>query len=117
MGLRSQPMKPAKAMLLEGWPTGVLGFGKKKIGVIRPVGEGENMERAIVVRGILSDPLHIELAEPVTEVQGEIEIVVRSAPSSRPQAQQDIFDFIANLSPGTRSKEEIDCQLQEERNA
>ncbi len=75
------------------------------------------MERAIVVRGILSDPLHIELAEPVTELRGEVEIVVRPASASRPQSQQDIFDFIASLPPGTRSKEEIDRQIQEERDA
>jgi hypothetical protein len=75
------------------------------------------MERAIVVRGILSDPLHIELAEPVTELRGEVEVVVRSASAPQPQPRQDIFDFIASLSPGTRSKEDIDQQLQEERDA
>jgi hypothetical protein len=75
------------------------------------------MERAIVVRGILSDPLHIELAEPVTELRGEVEVVVRSASTPQPQPRQDIFDFIASLSPGTRSKEDIDQQLQEERDA
>ena len=40
------------------------------------------MERAIIVRGTLSDPLHIELAEPVTELRGEVEIVVRPASTS-----------------------------------
>jgi len=75
------------------------------------------MERAIVVRGILSDPLHIELAEPVTEIRGEVEIVVRPASATQPQPRQDIFDFIASLPPGTRSKEEIDRQVQEERDA
>ena len=74
------------------------------------------MERAIVVRGVLSDPLHIELAEP-TELQGEVEVVVRSASASQSQPRQDIFDFIASLPPGTRSKEEIDRQIQEERDA
>jgi hypothetical protein len=73
------------------------------------------MEKAIVVRGKLSDPLHIELAEPVTELQGEVEIVVRPVPSSRTHLHRDIFDFIASLPPGTRSKEDIDRQVQEER--
>jgi len=75
------------------------------------------MERVIVVRGTLSDPLHIELAEPVTELRGEVEVVVRSAPASQPQPRQDIFDFIASLPPGTRSKEDIDRQTREERDA
>lgn len=75
------------------------------------------MERAIVVRGVLSDPLHIELAEPVTELRGEVEIVVRPAAALQSQPRQDIFDFIARLPPGTRSKEDIDRQIREERNA
>ena len=75
------------------------------------------MERAIVVRGRLSDPLHIELAEPVTELHVEVEVVVRPAAASQPQPWRDIFDFIASLPPGTRSKEEIDRQIQEERDA
>jgi len=75
------------------------------------------MERAIVVRGTLSDPLHIVLAEPVTELRGEVEVVVRSVPAAQLQPRQDIFDFIASLPPGTRSKEDIDRQIQEERDA
>jgi len=75
------------------------------------------MEKTIVVRGKLSDPLHIELAEPISELQGEVEVVIRSVTSSRPQLSQDIFEFIAHLSPGARSKEDIDRQIQEERDA
>lgn len=37
------------------------------------------MERAIVVKGNLTDPKHIELDEPVTELQGPVEVVVRRA--------------------------------------
>lgn len=75
------------------------------------------MERAIVLRGRLSDPQHIELAEPITELRGEVEVVVRSVPSSQPQLRQDIFDFVAGLPPGRRSKEDIDRQVQEERDS
>jgi hypothetical protein len=38
------------------------------------------VERAIVVRGKLSDPRHIELDEPVTELRGSVEVVVRPVP-------------------------------------
>jgi hypothetical protein len=75
------------------------------------------MEKVIVVRGKLSDPLHIELAEPISELHGEVEVAIRSMVSPRPQFGQDIFDFIAHLSPGTRSKEDIDRQIQEERDS
>ncbi|MBI3302949.1 MAG: hypothetical protein HYZ72_12860 [Deltaproteobacteria bacterium] len=37
------------------------------------------MERIIVVRGTLNDPTHIELDEPVTELHGPVEVVVRRA--------------------------------------
>ncbi len=76
-----------------------------------------HLEQAIIIRGTLSDPWHIELSEPVTELSGEVEIVVRSVTAPQSQPRQDIFDFIAGLSPGTRSKEDIDRQVQEERDA
>lgn len=42
------------------------------------------MERAIVVKGNLTDPKHIELDEPVTEFQGPVEVVVRRAAETAP---------------------------------
>lgn len=56
------------------------------------------MERAIIVRGKMSDPRHIELDEPVTEVQGTVEVVVRPLPvslrhrSARREAWEEAFD-------------------------
>jgi hypothetical protein len=35
------------------------------------------MEYSIVVRGSISDPKHIELDEPVTELQGMVEVILR----------------------------------------
>ena len=35
------------------------------------------MKRAIVVRGNLSDPSHIELDEPVSDLRGPVEVTVR----------------------------------------
>jgi hypothetical protein len=40
------------------------------------------MERAVVVRGILSDSSHIELEEPVSDIGGPVEVTVR--PFQRP---------------------------------
>jgi hypothetical protein len=71
------------------------------------------MERAIVVRGKLSDPRHIELDEPVTELRGPVEVVVRPVPSE--SAGPDVFDLIAAQPPGVRCKSEIDRQIREER--
>ena len=71
------------------------------------------MERAIIVRGRLSGPRRIDLDEPVDEVTGEVEVVVRQAPSAAPK--RDIRDVLRSLPPGTRSKEDIDRQLAEEK--
>ena len=73
------------------------------------------MERAIVVRGKLTDAQHIELDEPVTELEGPVDVVLRGVPSDTGGQDEDIFDFIAKLPPGTRSKEDIDRQVREER--
>ena len=35
------------------------------------------MDRAIIVRGKLSDPSHIELDEPVSGINGPVEVTVR----------------------------------------
>jgi len=70
------------------------------------------MSRSIVARGKLSDPRHIELAEPVSGVRGEVEVLIRQLPET---SGQDIFDLIAGLSPGSRSKAEIDRELRDER--
>lgn len=75
------------------------------------------MERAVVVRGKLSDSRHVELEEAVTEIEGSVEVVLRPL---RPRAdgdEEDIFDFIAELPPGNRSKDDIDRQIHEERDS
>ena len=75
------------------------------------------MERAVIVRGRMSDPRHIELDEPVGSIRGEVEVVVKSAAETQRAAEQDVFDFIARLPPGARSKADIDRQVREEREA
>ncbi|HUY27777.1 MAG TPA: hypothetical protein VMV27_10195 [Candidatus Binataceae bacterium] len=67
---------------------------------------------AIVARGRLSDPKHIELTKPVREIRGEVEVLIRQLPSG---ATEDVFDVIAGLAPGSLSKANIDEQIQDER--
>ncbi len=73
------------------------------------------MQRAIIVRGRLADSRHIELDEPVDEMQGDVEITLRPASRAERETGESIFDFIKSLPPGRRSKEDIDAQLAEER--
>jgi len=73
------------------------------------------MEKAIVVRGKLTDAQHIELDEPVTDIEGPVDVVLRRVPDALERQDGDIFDFIAQLPPGTRSKQDIDRQRREEK--
>jgi hypothetical protein len=73
------------------------------------------MERAIVVRGKLAGARHIELEEPVTEIEGEVEVVLRPARARPTGGDESIFDHIARLPGGSRSKDDIDRQVHEER--
>ena len=71
------------------------------------------MERSAVVRGRLRGK-HIDLDEAVDALDGEVEVTVRPV-EQRATPPQDIFEFIRSLPPGTRTKEDIDRQIAEER--
>jgi hypothetical protein len=71
------------------------------------------MERSVVVRGRLHGR-HIDLDESVDALDGEVEVVVRPI-EPRVASPQDIFEFIRSLPAGTRTKEDIDRQIAEER--
>ena len=73
------------------------------------------METALILRGRLSNSRHIELDEPVSEIEGEVEVVLRRVTPLTEARTIDIFDLIAASSPGARSKEDIDQQMADER--
>ena len=72
------------------------------------------MSRSIIARGKISDPRHIELAEPVRDIHGEVEVLIRPLPNGD---TEDVFDIIAVFAPGSRSKADIDQQVHEERSS
>jgi hypothetical protein len=72
----------------------------------------KNMQRGVVVRGRLHGRL-IELDERMDALEGEVEVVVRPADATpRPP---DVLEVIATLPAGTRTKDDIDRQLHEDR--
>ncbi|MBI1853416.1 MAG: hypothetical protein HYR85_24010 [Planctomycetes bacterium] len=75
------------------------------------------MEDGIVVRGRLADPRHIELERAITEICGQVEVVIRPVADTKRRPGKDVFDVIAALPPGTLQKEEIDLQVREERDS
>lgn len=73
------------------------------------------MESAIIVRGRMADSRHIELSEAVPGLTGDVEVVLRQVAPAAEASLPDVFEVIASLSAGTRSKEDIDEQLADER--
>jgi len=68
-----------------------------------------------VVSGRLSDSLNVELDELVTEIESNVEVVLRPVKGQPSKTGESIFDLIARLPGGNRSKEHIDRQIREER--
>jgi hypothetical protein len=80
------------------------------------------METAIIIRGKITDSRHIELDEPVQGMTGVVEVTLRAVAANAVAANagaaaHDVFDLIATLAPGGRSKDEIDRQVADERDA
>lgn len=73
------------------------------------------MQRAIVVKGHMISPTTVELDEPVSDVTGDVEVVLRTVVEDQTGQGETIFEFLRRLPPGTRIKEEIDRQIREER--
>jgi len=73
------------------------------------------MQHAIVVKGRLISPTRIELEEPVSGVGGNVEVFLRTVSARTPEQEEGILDFLRGLQPGTRSKADVDRQIQEER--
>jgi hypothetical protein len=71
------------------------------------------MERGVVVRGRLHGR-RIDLDEPVGQLDGEVEVTVRSVAESHPTVA-DMLALVATFPPGGRTKEDIDRQIADER--
>jgi|GEM_PF-1500790 len=71
------------------------------------------MQRGVVLRGRLHGR-HIDLDEPLDELDGDVEVTVRPVAHARPTTD-DLLALIATFPPGTRSKEDIDHQIAADR--
>ena len=65
------------------------------------------MTHARKVRGRLSDPRHIELDEPVNDLAGAVEVIVRPAEHPAPGASRGLIGLCADLGRAP-SADEID---------
>jgi hypothetical protein len=75
------------------------------------------MERAIAVKGRLINPRTVELDEPVSELTGDVEVILRAVTGDQTSTYETVFAFLRRLPVGTRTKEDIDRQMGEERDS
>lgn len=73
------------------------------------------MQRAVVVKGRMLDPTTVELAEAVSDVTGEVEVILRALGAASAEAEESVFAFLRRIPSGRRTKAEIDEQMREER--
>ena len=77
----------------------------------------KQMQSAIVVKGRLINPKTVELDEPVSELTGDGEVVLRAVAGDQTGKGETVFEFLRRLPVGTRTKEDIDQQMGEERDS
>jgi len=68
-----------------------------------------------VIKGRLIDPNTVALDEPVRGVATEVQVVVRSEPDPSNMQYDNIDDFLKSIPEGTRTREDIDRQIADER--
>jgi hypothetical protein len=75
------------------------------------------MESAVVIRGRLVGPRSVELEEPVADLHSQVEVIVRKSDNGPSLQTASLADFLRSIPVGVRTREELDRQLREERDA
>jgi hypothetical protein len=71
------------------------------------------MTRTVVIKGRKVGPNTVELDEPLPEQASEVEVVARI----KTEGGGKLSDYIRSLPPGTRTIEDINRQVDEERDS
>ena len=74
------------------------------------------MGDTLVIKGRVVNSTTVKVEEPLPERAIDVEVVVHLADSAQGQVQA-MIDFLTSLPPGARTKEEIERQIEEERNS
>ncbi len=72
------------------------------------------MSRTVVIRGHVVGATTVELEEPAPPATTDVQVILRVADDELGRPDR-VSDFLSSLPPGTRSKEDIDHQIDEDR--
>ena len=76
------------------------------------------MEQAVVVKGRMVGPTTVELDEPVPDLAGSVEVILRNTRATAEQVEQPeerLSDWLRRLPSTGRTKEDVDRQIQGDR--
>jgi hypothetical protein len=74
------------------------------------------VQGSIVIKGRLVGPKSVELDEPVNG-KPDVEVIVHPTENADEKSVPNVFDFLLQLPAGTRTRENIDGQILDEREA
>ena len=74
------------------------------------------MGETVVIKGHVVNSTTVTLDEPLPEHATDVDVVVHLADAAENQVQA-MIDFLTSLPPGAHTKEEIDRQIEEDRNS
>jgi len=75
------------------------------------------MQGQIIIKGRLVGPRNVELDEPISTTNSEVDVIVRVGAPDAIADSESISDFLRHLPTGIISKDEIDQRLRSERSA
>jgi hypothetical protein len=74
------------------------------------------MNQTITVTGHMTGPTNIELDEPLVDACERVRVTIEPLRSPT-EPEVGLADFVRSLPPGTRTKADIDRQIQQERDS
>jgi len=74
------------------------------------------MKSEMIVNGRVTGPRQVELDESVTQIGESVQVILKPTARHR-STTETVFEFLRNLPPGSRTKQDIDRQIREERDA
>ncbi|MEX2213673.1 MAG: hypothetical protein WD768_06075 [Phycisphaeraceae bacterium] len=75
------------------------------------------MRKAMIIKGTLTGPRHVELAEVAPGGGGEVDVIIHGAGANGSGPRRLLSEVLETLPVCGRTKDEVDRQLDDDRNS